>query len=84
MSWVLSGVMIINLALFLWAAHLYYTQTISIRTFYGFKALFYLLLILTTGVIKADPPPPPLLMYAILFCFLKDLFFFIQPLRWEP
>lgn len=84
MSWLTAGVMIINLALFLWAGHLYYTQAISTRTFYGFKALFYFLLIITTAWVKADPTPPPLLMYAILLCFLKDLYYFLQPLRWRP
>ena len=83
MSWLLLGVMVGNLALFVWAGHLFYTEAISIRTFHGFKALFYFLLIVAVGMAQVDPPPPPLLMYAILLCFLKDLYFFLQPLRRE-
>lgn len=79
-KWLTALLMLANLALFLSAAHRYYLSAISLRHFHGYKAFFYFNLLVIFRMSPNSPQPPIILILALLFCFLKDLYLFLQPL----
>ncbi len=82
-KWLITTMLLGNLALFFYASYQLYQRVINLRTYHGFKALFYFLLMLGLAFIKGEPEPPPILGLALLICFLKDLYVYMQPFKQE-